>query len=84
MDSSILNTTKDILPILTTLTAIVAVFANLWLFSQLAPLTLEDAIIVKRIEAIERLNAVPRAEISVQFQSIQDRLDRIERKIDRL
>lgn len=71
--------TKNFLPIITTVSAIFAVFANLWLFSQLSPLLQTDAVIIQRVEAIEKSNIVPREELNAKFESINTQLELIEK-----
>lgn len=81
MDNIKLRTIKDLLPIITTISAIFAVFANLWVFSKLSPLLQSDAVIVQRVEAIENSELVPRKELDSKFDSINTRIDDLDKNI---
>lgn len=75
---------KNAWSILLQAAALLALLANLWIASQLAPLITADAIIVERVSAIEEANLVPRSELDTKFDATEKRLERIENKIDRL
>jgi galactitol-specific phosphotransferase system IIC component len=60
---------------------IIVVIANLYIASQLAPLKQDLAILIKRVEAVE-INTLPPGEVKTELRIIDQRLDRIENKLD--
>ena len=62
------------------------ILANLWLAYQLAPTANKVLIAEVRLSTVEAaINSfVPRTELEVSMESIEGRLDRIEKKVDEI
>lgn len=64
---------------------VVSIVANLWLFTQLAPIVQSVALIDQRVSAVEAIKLSDQVTTNkANIENLQESIDRVERRVDAL